>query len=253
MFEIIVTVFALSIALNLSMFLIAYFLQTDKLTDLSYSLSFLGLVLYVFFMYSDRSLIDVLVSIAIILWALRLGSYLLYRINKMGHDARFDNIRENFLSFLGFWIMQGISVAILLLFYVQLICLTQNNIGIWNILFLILSVGALVFETIADAQKFKFKISNPGKQMRSGLWTKIRHPNYTGELLFWLFLCLSTLSCFDIQQGIIAMISPLWIAFIIIVFSGIPPLEKKWKEKYSGDKNYSDYLKNSWRLIPFIY
>jgi steroid 5-alpha reductase family enzyme len=49
------------------------------------------------------------------------------------------------------------------------------------------------------------------------------------------------------------MIGPLWISFIIIFFSGIPPLEKKWKEKYMSDPEFRNYWGSSWRLIPGIY
>jgi steroid 5-alpha reductase family enzyme len=45
------------------------------------------------------------VSIFIILWAARLSGFLLFRILKTGKDDRFDDKRDKFWSFLGFWVL----------------------------------------------------------------------------------------------------------------------------------------------------
>lgn len=47
-----------------------------------------------------------------------LGSYLLSRVLKRGHDARFDEMRSNFWAFLGFWVFQmlwawGVSLPVM--------------------------------------------------------------------------------------------------------------------------------------------
>ena len=42
------------------------------------------------------------------IWAMRLSIFLLVRVLKAGEDKRFDEMRENFLRFLGFWIFQMI-------------------------------------------------------------------------------------------------------------------------------------------------
>ena len=45
------------------------------------------------------------------LWAVRIGGFLLYRVLKTGSDNRFDDIRSKFLSFLGFWVGQILWVS----------------------------------------------------------------------------------------------------------------------------------------------
>jgi steroid 5-alpha reductase family enzyme len=55
-------------------------------------------------------------------------------------------------------------------------------------------IFAFLFETLADAQKFVFN-SNPAnknKFITTGLWKYSRHPNYFGEILMWIAICLST-------------------------------------------------------------
>ena len=39
-------------------------------------------------------------------WGARLSGFLLFRILKTGKDDRFDDMRDKFFSFLGFWVFQ---------------------------------------------------------------------------------------------------------------------------------------------------
>ena len=243
--------FGLSLAINMILFLIAYFFQTDKLTDLSYSLCFLAINTYNF-IFSDFEVTDMIVFAIISLWALRLGSYLLFRINTIGRDARFDGIREKLISFFGFWIVQSISVFILCIPIIILYAYDGYNINSVFILGVVISLMGLIIESIADQQKFNFKIKNPNQFMQVGLWKKLRHPNYTGEILFWIgiFICVVPVMS---SSYWVPIQSPTWISFLLIEFSGIPPLEKVWNEKYGDSKAYKDYVKNSDRIIPWVY
>ena len=48
--------------------------------------------------------------------------------------------------------------------------------------------AGLVIEGVADQQKFNFKAieGNKGKWCEEGLFATSRHPNYLGEILFWM-------------------------------------------------------------------
>lgn len=54
---------------------------------------------------------QIVVSLFIMLWGARLSGFLLFRIIKTGKDDRFDDKRDKFFSFLGFWIFQMIWVG----------------------------------------------------------------------------------------------------------------------------------------------
>ena len=81
------------VALNMLMFPIAFKLQTDKLTDITYAISFSSLAFYGYFMGAGaNSVSKMVVAALVILWAVRLGAFLFYRVGKMGKDDRFDQI-----------------------------------------------------------------------------------------------------------------------------------------------------------------
>ena len=48
---------------------------------------------------------NIVASLFIMLWAARLSGFLLFRILKSGKDDRFDDKRDKFWSFLGFWVL----------------------------------------------------------------------------------------------------------------------------------------------------
>lgn len=235
------------------MFLIAYKLQTDKVTDISYSATFMISVLGLFVLRSSQDIVDKIVLSIIFLWAIRLGLYLLVRIHTMGRDNRFDHIRNSFKSFLGFWIVQGISVTIICL--PVILSFNTGNKNLTTIGYIGISIALIGFliETVADNQKYSFKKLNPDTFIQSGLWAKIRHPNYLGEILFWIGIFLISLSGITNNILYLGVISPLWIVFLLIKFSGIPPLEKKWAEKYKDNVLFQNYYNKSYRLIPGIY
>jgi len=133
-----------------------------------------------------------------------------------------------------------------------LIVFSSDDVGL-DILFIlgaVIATGGLILESIADQQKFVFKNTYPHRFMNSGVWKNLRHPNYTGEILFWLGLSTTTLG---LNNGYWAILSPLWISFILIKFSGIPILKKTVEEKYGADPEYQKYVDGSWYLFPYIY
>jgi steroid 5-alpha reductase family enzyme len=66
---------------------------------------------------------------------------------------------------------------------------TQPPLGPWDVLGLIGALSAVAIELFADEQLRKYRESGEyakGGAFRRGLWKYSRHPNYFGEVLFWL-------------------------------------------------------------------
>lgn len=242
--------FIIIFALQMLCYYWAYKKQSDQLTDISYSATFIIITLGFLYLLGPLSFSRVALSLMVILWGIRLGSFLFYRIQKMGKDSRFDSFRSSQTGFLKFWTLQAVSIFIIIL--PTLYGLTNANLKI-NFLAMMLWLLGFFIQAMSDHQKFVFKMKTKDKDFISSGWYKyLRHPNYLGEIMMWwaIFLYVSPL-----LSGLywLLMLCPLWITILIVFISGIPLIEVTYPIKYKNNPNHNAYLNRTWRLIPWIY
>jgi len=97
-------------------------------------------------------------------------------------------MRDKPLRFARFWLLQAITVAVVMLPVSYLLGRDDApEAGPWTIAGVALWSTGLLIEAVADAQKSSFKArdENRGRFITSGLWRYSRHPNYFGEMLVW--------------------------------------------------------------------
>ncbi len=244
-------------SINLLVFPVAYKLQTDKLTDITYSLSFLTLIGFGFWKgegWEDDH--KIIMGIILAAWSLRIGYFLLSRVIMMGRDKRFDEIRTNPKRFFRFFLLQGfaswvISIPFLYYFFYHQ---TEDNYSILELLGWGIAIVGLIIETVADQQKmnFKSKAGNGSKLYTAGLYKYVRYPNYTGEILFWIGICVASAGVF-VGLRWLSLVSPFFIILLLLKVSGIPYLERGRAKQYGDDKGYQSYLKKTKALFPGIY
>lgn len=241
----------LSMGINTLFFLIAYYKQTDKLTDITYALTFMLLAVIAF--TSNEVVFEKIIALLMVLmWAVRLGGFLFIRINTMQKDVRFDEMRSNFWSFSKFWMLQGLSVFLISIPILYYLDTPEVEISILSVIGFIVWLNGLLIETIADFQKYTFKSSAANHQqwISTGLYKYIRHPNYLGELLVWYGIYLFTYSSLSFQNQLISLISPVFITLLLLFISGIPLLDKAAKIKWGTNKAYLNYRNNTGALVP---
>lgn len=242
--------FLFILGINFLGLLWCYFNQSDHLTDLVYNLSFFSVIWAVTIWQGNYHPTSLLLAGMISLWAIRLGSYLLIRIRKMGRDQRFDQMRSQFMRIAGFWSLQTISIWIIILPSLIFIhkAVTEWNVFMW-IGAAIWTVGFVV-ETVSDWQKYQFKINskNNGKPIMTGLWKYSQYPNYLGEILCWVGIFIYTSTVLEAWEWL-SVVSPLWISLLLIKISGIPLLEKRAYEKYKHLETYQHYIQQTPRLL----
>ncbi len=241
----------ISIGINLVMFLPAFIYKTDKLTDLSYAITFIVVATFGF-IKSDGNLAENLLLLMITMWAARLGSFLFMRIRHMKKDKRFDQMRDNFLRFGSFWLLQGVSVFVVLIPTTLVFSGQENNLNVFSIVGIVVWATGLLIEAVADNQKFEFSRvkTNKDKWIDRGLWKYSRHPNYFGEISVWVgvfIYCATFLSGKDILIG---LIGPIYIAGLILFVSGVPKLEKSADERWGKLAEYKKYKSTTNILIP---
>ena len=245
----ILTTLIISFLIQIFFFIFAASFKTDKVTDLSYGLSFIALSLYSLLTNGTFFLTQIIITSLIVLWGVRLAGYLLIRILKIKKDARFDGMREDFVKFAKFWTFQAVTAWIIMLpatFVLNssvdlgLSTLSYIGIGIW--------IFGFIVETIADYQKFVFKNKNPKKFIQTGLYKYSRYPNYFGEITLWWGLFIVTI---PYLSGIswFTVLGPMFITFILLFVSGIPLLEKRFDANYKDNKEFQEYKKRTSKLI----
>lgn len=242
-----------SFAINMAFFAFAATFKTDKVTDLSYSLSFFILApVLLLSAGSNYVLVQIILTIAIMIWAFRLGAYLLNRIITIGKDDRFDDKRGDFIKFLKFWILQTMVVWIVMLpFSLFLTTRPVKTFFEATIIGLSIFLIGFIIESFSDAQKFSYrsKKENKGHWIDTGLWKYSRHPNYFGEILVWWGLFIIVYPMLS-GWGWLTVLGPLTITLFLLKVSGIPLLEKENDKKYGDNPEFALYRKNTSLLIP---
>lgn len=241
----------ISIFVNLLMFIPAFIFKTDKLTDLSYAITFILLGVFGYSL-SSKTIIQLGCLVMVILWALRLGIFLFIRINKIKKDSRFDGKRENFYKFLGFWLLQGITVFIILVPSIVMWNQDVNKINLISLFGVLVFLVGLFIESIADAQKYQFNAKKTKTWIDSGIWRMSRHPNYLGEIMIWVGIYLYVIPSLDWSLRLIALIGPVYIVMLLVFVSGIPILEKSGNKKWGDKKTYQEYKSNVPVLFPTL-
>ena len=237
------------LAIQAVFFAFAATLKTDKVTDLSYGLTFVIVALVLLLQGSATDAPQLAVTLMVALWGVRLAGYLFFRIFQMGRDKRFDGVRENFLRFFRFWFFQGVAVWVIML----PVIVWFRNPGPWNPLMtagVMVWAAGFVIETVADAQKFAAK-RQPGGESRwmdTGLWRFSRHPNYFGELLVWWGVFVFVAKDLTGLQWL-TIIGPIAITFLLLRVTGIPTLEASAAKKWGNNADYQAYVRRTSRLM----
>ena len=236
----------------------AYALKTEKFYDLTGSLTYLSIFIYCLIATQSIEHVkfsNIIVAGAIMIWAIRLGSFLFMRIVRDGKDKRFNLIKTSFSRFFMTWTLQGMWVFICS--SSALVAITSPTGVIVNNVFILgflLFFAGFVIEVIADNQKSKFRSieENRDSFINEGLWSRSRHPNYFGEIILWLGITVMSISSFS-GINYLAIFSPIFTYLLLNYISGIRILEARGNEKWGHLDEYDNYKENTPKLIPKIF
>lgn len=233
-------------------FIPAYFFQTERFYDLVGSLTYILTVIVALMLTPKIDTRTVLLASLLMVWAFRLGLFLFVRIHAAGGDSRFDQIKRSPLRFFITWTLQALWISITAsaaLF--AILSSTAIDLGLFAYIGLLLWCLGFAMEAVADSQKSRFRKdpANAGRFIQSGLWSWCRHPNYTGEILLWVGVAFIALPVLE-DWRYIGLLSPIFVAFLLIRVSGIPLLERAGQDRWGDDVEYQAYLKRTSKLIP---
>ena len=234
-------------------FIPSYIFETEHYFDLTGSLTYVSVTLLAILFTVDISLRDILLALFVWIWAFRLGSFLFIRVKKAGSDGRFDLMKKDFWWFLMTWTIQGLWVFLTLA--MALAAITSKSkmaIDIFAVVGTLIWIFGFSIEVVADQQKTNFKDDpdNKDKFITVGLWSWSRHPNYFGEMVLWIGIAVIA---FPVLIGwqLVALISPIFVIFLLTRISGITMLESRGYKKWKDDPAYIDYLERTSVVLPF--
>jgi steroid 5-alpha reductase family enzyme len=246
------------IAATLVIYVFSRLFHNSSFYDPYWSVAPLAIVVYWALMAMPDTGIGIrqmIIIILVLVWGLRLTLNWATQWKGLQHeDWRYTDYRNKNKRW--FWLIDlfGIELMPTLIVFLGCLCLypvlTSGNtpFGVWDILAVPVTLGAIVIETAADEQLKRF-IRQPDSAegiMQRGLWAYSRHPNYFGEILFWWGLYLFALAANPLFWWTI--MGPLIITLLFLVIS-IPLMDRRSLDRRPG---YAQHIKKISALIPWF-
>lgn len=235
-------------------FIPSYLFKTEKYYDITGTIAYLVMTALAVFSADELNHRSQVVAVLIVVWALRLGLFLIVRVFQVGEDKRFHEVKKSFLRFLVWFSMSALWVFLTTANALTVILNNHPLIddGYFLIGLMIWMIG-FAFEVTADEQKRRFRNNpnNKGRFIRTGLWSISRHPNYFGEILIWVGMAIIS---FPVLSGwqYTTLISPLFVTLLLTRVSGINLLEASSDKNWGDMESYQQYKQQTSVLVPFI-
>ena len=185
------------------------------------------------------------------MWGLRLAWHIARRSRGHGEDPRYAALmakapgNPNLYALRKVYLTQGVVMWFVSL-PVQLAMF--QTVGPGPVAWVGVAVWALgfAFETVGDHQLHRFRTdpASRGQVLDTGLWRYTRHPNYFGDACVWWGL---SLVAFDAWPGILTVLSPVVMTWLLAKGTGKPLLEKDMAERRPG---YVDYVRRTSGFVP---
>ena len=112
-----------------------------------------------------------------------------------------------------------------------------------------LMLTGLLLEAAADQQKQAAKAANPTGFVGSGLYNRLRHPNYLGEIIFQIGLLVAAAAAAQNGWAIaVGILGPLYI--VILMYYAARDQDAQQSQRYGSDPAYQHYRQQSASLLP---
>jgi len=228
-----------------------------SVVDLYWGPGFAAVAIIALVMSGEPSVHKLILSMATITWATRLGLHMARRHHgSKTEDRRYAKMRER--GGASFWWVSLFKIFLLQALLLWLIATPQHMGLIYGntvetastrisfILGAVLFTAGLIVETVADRQliDFKRKPDNADQTLMSGLWRYSRHPNYFGEVVLWWGLGLMG---FALSGSLVSFAGPALLTFLILKVSGVTLLEQHLKPAKEG---YEEYIEKTSAFFP---
>ena len=229
---------------------ISLLLRDVSIVDSLWSLMIAITSIAYLFLTSEIGLRGYVILCLVWVWAIRLSVYITWRNWGTDEDYRYREIRKNNepnFEVKSLYIIFGLQAFAASIVSLSLLAgiIGQSEIGWLDFFGLLVWVIGFLFESVSDYQlaHFRSKPINKNQVFDRGLWRYTRHPNYFGDFCVWWGFYLFALG----SGGWWAIISPLFMSFLLLKFSGVSVLEKTIKIRRPA---YAEYLDSTNKFFP---
>jgi len=200
-------------------------------------------------------------SFLTLLWSIRLTYFLLHReyVNWPERHQQHEDVEQRATTkekFSVWWICASFyAMMIMPCIYRLKAAFVGSPRAVWGkfgMLGIVLQCFGLSLESIADYQKGAFKIREGNRNLwcNEGLWKYSTHPNYLGEITFWVGTYLGSMACYtNLLQWAVCTIGLVFT--ILFMKSATYSLDLKQFRKYGLDEDFIEYRHTHCIFGPF--
>ncbi|KAI9020337.1 hypothetical protein DFJ74DRAFT_699423 [Hyaloraphidium curvatum] len=255
------TVLIVDAGIQLVFYIHAALAKTEKFYDLSGALTYLSCMLVSLLVRPEGQTLDgiagrqIMASVLMAVWCIRLGGFLFMRILRTKDDKRFDELKKDPIQFAIPWSLQIVWVFLTAL---NVWIVNGNNPaqmrGWWALDFVGLAVWCVGWgwEVIADHQKNAFKTLHPKDFISTGLFRFSRYPSYFGELVLWIGMWLICIGGYTDGWNWVGTVSPVFVFILLYFISGVRMLENSSEKRYGKREDYQRYKASTSKFIPWF-
>jgi steroid 5-alpha reductase family enzyme len=194
---------------------------------------------------------QIIVDVLVLVWAVRLTANWAMGWRGLNHeDWRYVQIREQGRA--PWWLVSltGIQLMPTLTVFAGLLAVwpafNRRPLNLVDVIAIVVTVGAIVLETVADIQLHRFTgdPANRGRIADQGLWSRSRHPNYLGEILFWWGLWLFGLAAAPTWWWTVA--GPV-LMVLLFGFVSVPMMDRRSLARRPA---YAEHMRRVPALVP---
>lgn len=243
---------ALAYVINWVVFVPSAVKQTEHYFDLTGSITYVTVVVVAAALSDGLDARGVVVTLMVLVWAGRLGSFLFRRVRRDGRDGRFDAIKVDVLRFLMTWTLQGLWVLLTVACALAIVTgRDRESFDVFAVVGTVIWLAGFAIEVVADRQKSAFKRdpANEGRFITTGLWAWSRHPNYFGEITLWTGIAVMALPVLSGWRWV-TIVSPFFVTLLLTRVSGLPMLERRAAKRWGDEPEYQEYVRTTPVLVP---
>lgn len=230
-------------------FIFSVLLKNSSVYDAYWSLTPMVMSVWLFVVNKSFAPFQLIFLVVFNIWSLRLTmNWIKVFTDFTYEDWRYKKYREEthrilwpIVNFGGIHMMPTILVFLGML---PMYVISDNKLGYWSVFGFAIMLMGVAFEFFADMQMHRHLSQSESKSVcREGLWKYSRHPNYLGEISFWIGVYLAMLP-YAIEYWYYG-IGALGMVILFNVVS-IPLMEKRQLKRRP---EYSEYKKETSRLL----